>query len=117
MAAAIIVRMSPSAQEFVRALDAETWIRLGVSIRRTQNGEQGNWFKKLAGTEGIWEFRVDGPRNTYRLFAFWDKTGPEPALIFCTHGLDKKTAKTPEADKQRAERMRREYFEQKRKAS
>lgn len=113
MSVPITVRMSEDARAFVRALDDETRIRLGVSIRRTQNGEQGNWFKKLVGTDGIWEFRVDGPQHTYRLFAFWDKAGPEPTLIFCTHGLDKKTPKTPERDKQKAERMKREYFEQK----
>lgn len=110
MLAPITVKMSDEARAFVRALDEETRIRLGVSIRRTQNDEQGNWFKKLTGTDGIWEFRVDGPQNTYRLFAFWDKTGPEPTLIFCTHGLDKKSPKTPEREKAKAERLKREYF-------
>ncbi|UYZ62707.1 hypothetical protein [Hymenobacter weizhouensis] len=53
MSVPITVKMSDEARAFVRALDEETRIRLDVSIRRTQNGEQGNWCKKLAGTDGI----------------------------------------------------------------
>ena len=105
--------MSDEARAFVKSLDDAVRIRLGVSIRRTQNGERGDWFRKMPGTPDIWEFRVDGPQHTYRLFAFWDKSGPEPTLLFCTHGLDKKTQKTPEKEIAKAEQMRKSYFAQK----
>ena len=50
---------------------------------------------------------------SYRLFAFWDKTGEKATVVISTHGLIKKTDKTPVADLEKAERLRQFYFEQK----
>lgn len=52
-------------------------------------------FKKLENSE-IWEFRTLFNGICYRLFAFWD-TEIE-ALIVATHGMVKKTQKTPKSD-------------------
>ncbi|MBK8853220.1 MAG: type II toxin-antitoxin system RelE/ParE family toxin [Saprospiraceae bacterium] len=38
----------------------------------------------------------------YRIFAFWDGEYDSQTLILCTHGLDKKTNKTPKSDIERA---------------
>jgi len=65
----------------------------------------------LGGTD-LYEFRVDAPHHTYRLFAFWDKRNKTNTLIVCTHGLDKKTQKTPAADLTKAQRIRAHYFEE-----
>ncbi len=54
-----------------------------------------SWFKKLKGTNGIYEFRIDESNKFYRLFAFWDKEGKTETLIVGTHGIAKKTNKTP----------------------
>ena len=50
---------------------------------------------------------------SYRLFSFWD-TETE-TLIIATHGIVKKTQKTPAKEIAKAEEIRREYFEQKNK--
>jgi phage-related protein len=47
----------------------------------------------------------------YRLFAFWD-TETE-TLVVATHGIIKKTQKTPQKEIQRAEEIRKEYFNEK----
>lgn len=47
----------------------------------------------------------------YRLFAFWD-TETE-TLVVATHGIIKKTQKTPQKEIQRAEEIRKEYFNDK----
>ena len=52
------------------------------------------------------------PPHTYRLFAFWDNRQPTATLIVCTHGLDKKTPKTPPQEITKAERIKQEYFAQ-----
>jgi phage-related protein len=69
-------------------------------------------FKKLSGE--IWEFRTLFKKNSYRLFAFWDKTDKIDAVVISTHGLIKKTGKIPRGEIEKAERIRRMYFELKR---
>jgi phage-related protein len=57
----------------------------------------------------IWEFRTLFNGNCYRLFSFWDtETG---TLIVATHGIVKKTQKTPQKEIAKAEEIRQQYFE------
>lgn len=69
-------------------------------------------FKKLESSE-IWEFRTLFNGTCYRLFAFWD-TEIE-ALIVATHGIVKKTQKTPKREIEKAEKLMKEYFNGKNK--
>jgi phage-related protein len=72
-----------------------------------------NLFKKL--TNEIWQFRTLFNKTHYRLFAFWDKSDKGETLIIATHGLIKKTDKTPQSDLNKVERLRKNYFELKNK--
>ena len=47
----------------------------------------------------------------YRLFAFWDTQ--TDTLVIATHGIIKKTQKTPKKEIAKAERIRQEYFDAK----
>ena len=67
-------------------------------------------FKKLENTE-IWELRTLYDGIAYRLFAFWDTEAE--ALVVVTHGMVKKTQKTPKKEIEKAERIRKEYFSDK----
>ena len=67
-------------------------------------------FKKLENTE-IWEFRTLYNGVCYRLLAFWDTD--EDTLIIATHGIIKKTQKTPAKKIAKAENIRSEYFKHK----
>ena len=49
------------------------------------------------------------------MFAFWDKTSKESTLVVATHGIIKKSNKIPLSDLDKAERMRKLYFELKAK--
>lgn len=49
----------------------------------------------------------------YRLFAFWDTESE--TVVVATHGMVKKTQKTPAKEIARAERIMKEYFEDKRR--
>jgi phage-related protein len=64
------------------------------------------YFKKLPGSEGLWEVRVDVGRDTFRLLAFFDG----PRVVVLTHGFAKKTQKVPAREIALAERRRAEYL-------
>ena len=70
------------------------------------------FFKKLEGSD-IWEFRTLYDGIQYRIFAFWDTE--EETLVLTTHGIIKKTPKTPAKEIEKAERIRKEYFNSKNK--
>lgn len=106
----ILAVLTPEASAFLQALEKKTRQEFGASIRRLQNGESVYNFKKLVGTDGIYEFSVVAAQHTYRLFAFWDARGTTATLIVCTHGLDKKTQKTPPQEIKKAEQMKRLHF-------
>ncbi len=65
-------------------------------------------FEKL--NENIWEFRTRYNGMAYRLFAFWDKD--IRAMVIATHGLIKKTQKTPQNEIRKAEAIMKAYYEQ-----
>lgn len=69
-------------------------------------------FKKLGDTD-IWEFRTVYQGIAYRLFAFWDKD--MDTLVVATHGLVKKTQKTPQREIEKAKVIMKEYFNAKNK--
>lgn len=69
-------------------------------------------FKKLENSR-IWEFRTLFNGICYRLFAFWDTE--IDALVVATHGIIKKTQKTPKKEIEKAEKLMEEYFNDKNK--
>jgi phage-related protein len=66
-------------------------------------------FKKLSGE--TWEFRTLYNKKYYRLFAYWDKTDKTETVVVSTHGIVKKTDKVPKSEIEKAERIRKLYFE------
>lgn len=106
----IYVDFLEDAEKFLDRLDEKSRKKILTDIRKTQSGLRGDWFRKMPGTDDIWEFRTLFSRTQYRVFAFWDTRQKERTLIVCTHGLIKKTDKTPSGDIVRAEQMKRNYF-------
>jgi len=104
------------AEDFVDELEEKSRKKLFQAIRKTKAREIGQWFKKLKGTDGIYEFRFDESGKFYRLFAFWDNEYKTETLVVGTHGIAKKSNKTPNEEIKKAERIKREYFEEKRVA-
>lgn len=70
-------------------------------------------FKKL--NEHIWEFRTLFQGKAYRLFSFWDKIDGKETLVVATHGILKKTQKTPIKEIDKAEELRKQYVSNKTK--
>ena len=69
-------------------------------------------FKKLENSD-IWEFRTTYNKTAYRLFAFWDNDNKK--LVVATHGIIKKTQKTPRKEIKKAEDIKAQYFKEKNK--
>lgn len=69
-------------------------------------------FKKLENTD-IWEFRTRYNGICYRLFSFWDTD--TDTMVVATHGIVKKTMKTPVKEIAKAEEIRKEYFRRKKR--
>ena len=113
----IIVIFLPLAEEFVDELDAKAKKKLFWAIRKTKERIIGQWFTKLKNSDGIYEYRFDESNKFYRLFAFWDSDGESETLIVGTHGIAKKTNKTPKEEITKAERIKKEYFEENKKES
>lgn len=109
----IKVILSDEAREFVTSQPLKVQEKIVYNYQKVAAGvKDNNLFKKLEGTE-IWEFRTLFNGICYRLFAFWD-TDLE-TLIVATHGIVKKTQKTPVKEIAKAEEIRRLYFELKNK--
>ncbi len=64
------------------------------------------YFKKLEGTDNIWEVRVDFGNDAFRLLGFMD----EGNLVILASGFAKKSQKTPTAEIRLAEQRKRDYF-------
>jgi phage-related protein len=97
--------------EFLESLDEKTRAKIYYNIKLSQYRNDNELFKKL--TDTIWEFRTLYNKTYYRFFAFWDKTNKEETLVISTHGIEKKTGKTPIKEILKADKLRITYFEQK----
>lgn len=97
--------------EFLCNLEKKHYEKIIFNIRKAQTISNSELLKKLK--DDIWEFRTLYQGLHYRLFAFWDKTNSENTLIISTHGIVKKTSKTPESELIKAKQIRLRYFEDK----
>ena len=94
---------------FVRSLPLKVQQKITYNFKKTELGVMDKeLFKKLENSE-IWEFRTLFNGNCYRLFSFWD-TETE-TLVIATHGIIKKSQKTPPKEITKAEEIRKKYFE------
>lgn len=109
----IQVIMSNEAEDFVRLQPLKVQKKISYNIRKLECGVMDKkLFEKLDGTN-IWELRTLFNGNCYRLFSFWDTE--KQTLVVATHGIVKKTQKTPKKEIEKAEQIRKEYFNDKRK--
>lgn len=99
------------ANEFLVSLDRKSAAKVIYNIDRAEQTNDPRLFKKLK--EEIWEFRPRYAGKQIRLLAFWDKTDNKETLVIATHGFIKKVDKVPLKEMERAQNLRKEYFEEK----
>ncbi|MCK9403437.1 MAG: type II toxin-antitoxin system RelE/ParE family toxin [Chitinophagaceae bacterium] len=61
--------------------------------------------------EGIYEIRVSSGNNIFRIFCFFD----EGQLVIVLNGFQKKTQKTPTEEIDKAKKLKKKYYESKKK--
>lgn len=105
------VELMPDAISFLETLDNKTREKIYYNIKKAQFVNDNELFKKL--NEFIWEFRTLYNSKAYRLFSFWDKTDGNETLVIATHGIYKKTQKTPIKEIKKAEEIRKQYLNNK----
>ncbi len=107
----IRVIFSEEARTFIMQQPQKAREKIDYNIRKVEGGIMDkDLFKKLENSE-IWEFRTLFNGSCYRLFAFWDNQ--KGTFVFVTHGIVKKTQKTPKKEIEKAEAIRQEYFNEK----
>ena len=67
------------------------------------------YLKYLKNTTGLYEIRVQVGNNIFRIFCFFDFDN----VVVIGHGFQKKTQKTPRQEIERAEQIKRDYYESK----
>lgn len=97
------------ALSFVRSLPLKVQQKITYNYKKIEQGVMDKeLFKKLENSD-IWELRTLFNGSCYRLFSFWD-TETE-TLVIATHGIVKKSQKTPPKEIIKAEEIRKKYFE------
>ena len=98
-------------EQFLDSLTARQSTKVTWTLRLIEELElvPKQYFKKLVGTDDIWEVRVKVGRDTFRLLSFFD--GPKSVVL--NHAFAKQTRKIPRSDIRLAEQRKRDYFRRK----
>ena len=67
------------------------------------------YLKHLKNSSGLYEIRVQVGSNIFRIFCFFDIDN----IVVIGHGFQKKSQKTPKQQIERAEQIRKEYYDSK----
>lgn len=104
--------LTEEAQAFWDAQPFKAQQKIYYNIFKVEEGVMKvDIFKKLENTD-ICEFRTLYKDISYRLFSFWDTE--LDTFVIVTHGIVKKTQKTPSKEIAKAEEIRKEYLKNKR---
>ncbi|MEI7979648.1 MAG: type II toxin-antitoxin system RelE/ParE family toxin [Bacteroidota bacterium] len=66
------------------------------------------YFKHITGSTGLYEIRVEVGSDIFRVFGCFDKG----QLVILLNGFQKKTQKTPKSEIELAEKLKKQYFEE-----
>lgn len=95
---------------FLKELPRPAAKKITYNVRKVASGEKDkDLFKKLDGSDDLWEFRTKFDGMEYRLLAFWD--ADTKRLVVATHGFVRKTRKVPAKEIAKAETLRKKYYE------
>ncbi len=96
------------AKAFLMAVDNKARTKILYNMDKSRYSKDPELFKKVS--DYIWEFRTEYGGLQYRMLAFWDKRNKSNTLVIASHGIIKKKDKLPSKEINKAERLRKEYF-------
>ena len=100
-------------ESFLDSLDDKTKAKVFAAFNIIENQLMvpTKWFKKMSGTDDLWEVRVEWQSNIYRALGFLDKG----RLVVLTNAFVKKGQKTPQNEINIATKYKRNYLERRKK--
>ena len=98
-------------QEFLDSLPGKAAQKVAWVLNLLEDVQivPSSYFKKLVGTEEMWECRIQFGSNAYRVFCFFLNNS-----VVLTHGFVKKSQKTPAREIEKAEAYRRDFLKRRR---
>lgn len=104
------IELLPEAVEFVEEMESKAREKVYYNMRKSQIVIDNELFKKL--NDHIWEFRTLYNECAYRFFAFWNNRGIAGTCVIVTHGIVKKSGKTPAKEISKADNIRKKYLKE-----
>ena len=97
--------------KFYKKQDAKTRAKIDYVLKIIRELDQipEQFFKHLKGTDALYEARIKLGSNIYRVLCFFD----DGNLVILLNGFQKKTQKTPKKEIKLAEKLKKEYYEEK----
>ena len=85
--------------------DVKKKLNWTLQLIATQQRIPEKFFKHIAGSDGIFEVRVEVGSDIFRVFSFFDKG----KMVVLVNGFQKKTQKTPKSEIKMAEKLKAAY--------
>lgn len=97
--------------DFFSTLDTRARQKLNWTLKliSTVDRVPVKYFKHIENSSGLYEIRVEFGSNIYRVFSFFDKG----QLVILINGFQKKSQKTPKKEIEKAEKLKKQYFDEK----
>ncbi len=97
--------------DFFETLDNEVKKKFNWTLKLIATVERVpvKYFKHIEDSTGLYEVRVEVGSNIFRVFSFFDKG----KLVILINGFQKKSEKTPKKEIEMAEKIKKQYFDEK----
>ena len=97
--------------DFFNTLDNEVKRKFNWTLKliSTIDRVPVKYFRHIEDSIGLYEIRVESGSNIYRVFSFFDKG----QLVILINGFQKKSQKTPIKEIEKAEKLKKQYFDEK----
>jgi phage-related protein len=97
--------------DFFETLDNEVKKKFNWTLKliATVDKVPAKFFKHIENSTGLFEIRVEVGSNIFRVFCFFDKN----QLVILINGFQKKSQKTPGKEIELAEKLKKQYFDEK----
>ena len=97
--------------DFFNTLDPKVKMKFNWTLKLISQIEKVpiKYFKHIEDTSGLYEVRVEVGSNIFRVFSFFD----EGQLVILVNGFQKKSQKTPKKEIEKAEKLKKQYFDEK----
>ena len=97
--------------DFFETLDNEVKRKFNWTLKliATVDKVPSKFLKHIENSTGLFEIRVEVANNIFRVFCFFDKN----RLVIMINGFQKKSQKTPRKEIELAEKLKKQYFDEK----